>query len=162
MPISDTMNAKLNDQITLEFAAAHKYLAMSCLLADMSLKVLSQWFHRQSTEEREHGMKIVRYLQEVGGQVHLESIPKPSADYGSVMAIAEAALQSEVAVTNAINTLVEAANSEGDFATRSFLNWFVDEQVEEVAAMTDLVNLVKLAGENVLQVESLLRHQMSA
>ena len=160
MMISTAMNAKLNDQIGAEFAAAHAYLAMSCAFDRMALKVLAKRFLKQHDEERSHAMKILHYLQEVGGTVSLEAIAKPKKDYKNTEAIVSAALQNEKDITAKINDLMTLAESEKDYATRGFLQWFVDEQVEEVSSMTDLLNVVKLAGENVLQVEALVRHQM--
>ena len=162
MMISTAMNAKLNDQIGAEFAAAHAYLAMACAFDRMALKTLSKRFLKQHDEEREHAMKILHYVQEVGGTVSLEAIAKPKKDYKNTEAIVSTALQNEKDITAKINDLVTLADSEKDYATRSFLGWFVDEQVEEVSSMTDLLNMVKLAGDNVLQVEALVRHQMLA
>lgn len=159
--ISKTMNQKLNEQITTEFAASHAYLAMACGLEQMSLKILAKWFHAQHNEEREHAMKIVNYVKEVGGKVTLDAIVKPEGDYNNVEEIVKAALASELKVTDSINDLVALADSEKDYATRSFLNWFVDEQVEEVSKMTELLNLVQLAGDNLLAVESFVRHEMA-
>ena len=161
MMISKPMHAKLNEQITAEFSAAHAYLAMACAFERMGLKMLANHFLKQNEEEREHAMKIVKYVHEVGGGATLEAIPKPKHDYRSVKEIVQAALESEHRVTGMINDLVALADSDKDYATRSFLNWFVDEQVEEVSSMTDLLTLVELAGENVLQVESRLRHEMT-
>ncbi len=161
MMISDAMNARLNEQITAEFSAAHSYLAMVCAFDRMGLKILSKRFLAQHEEEREHAMKIVRYLHEVGGTVTLEALPKPTGTFKSAEAIVQAALESEKNVTRMIHDLVALAQSEKDYATRSFLNWFVDEQVEEVSAMTDLLNLVHLAGDNMLQVENRVRHEMT-
>ena len=160
MMISEAMNARLNRQIAAEFSAAHSYLAMACALDRMGLKILAKWFLAQSEEEREHAMKILRYVQEVGGTVTLEDIAKPAPKFKNVEAVVQAALQSEQNVTQMINELVALAESEKDYATRSFLNWFVDEQVEEVASMTDLLALVQLAGDNMLQVEARVRHEM--
>ncbi len=158
--ISETMNARLNQQIAAEFSTAHSYLAMTCALDRMGLKILAKWFLAQQEEEREHAMKILHYVQEVGGTVTLEDIDKPAPKFKNVEAVVRAALQSEQNVTQMINKLVALAESEKDYATRSFLNWFVDEQVEEVARMTDLLTLVQLAGDNMLQVEARVRHEM--
>ncbi len=162
MALSGTMLKQLNGQITAEFTASHAYLAMSCELDGMGLKVLSTFFAKQADEEREHALKFIKYLQEVGGTVCLEAVDKPRVDYGDVAAIAGAALKSEEHVTKLIHDLVALAEKDKDYATRSFLNWFVDEQVEEVASMTDLVQMVKLAGDNLLQLESRIRHQSLA
>ena len=158
--ISDKMTKKLNEQIVAEFAASHSYLAMACALDRMGLKILAKFFTRQSEEEREHGLKIVGYMQEVDAEVRLGGCPEPKVDYDGAEEVVEAALESERKVTRMIHDLVALAEKEDDYATRSFLNWFIDEQVEEVATMTDLLNIVRLAGDNMLQVESRVRHEM--
>ena len=162
MMISTTMNAKLNDQMTAEFGAAHAYLAMACIFDNMSLKALAARFFKQYAEELEHAMRIVRYALEVGGTVALDGVAKPKTDYKNVEGIVATALQNEKDITAKINDLVALADKEKDYATRSFLQWFVDEQVEEISTMSELLNLVKLAGNNVLQVEAVVRHLMLA
>ncbi len=160
MMISETMNTKLNEQITAEFAAAHHYLAMACAFEDMGYKILAARFMAQYQEENEHAMKILHYVQEVGGKVVLDGIAKPRAEFKSTEEIVATALESERSITAKINALAALAESDKDFATRSFLGWFIDEQVEEVSSMSDLLNLVKLADGNILQVESRVRHEM--
>jgi len=160
MSISAAMNAKLNEQITAEFSAAHSYLTMSASLEKMGLKVLAKRFLDQHEEERGHGLKIFKYVQDVGGEVALDAVAKPKSGYKSVEAIAQAALDSEQEVTRLIHELVALADKEKDYSTRSFLGWFVDEQVEEVASMTDLLRLVRLAGKDLLEVETRVRHEM--
>ena len=160
MMISEIMCAKLNEQIAAEFSAAHAYLAMHCTLNEMGLKILGKRFLAQHDEECQHAMKFVGYVQEVGGAVKLEAIPKPSHEFADVVSIVQTALESEKNVTRMINELVALADKEHDYATRSFLNWFVDEQVEEVSSMIDLLDLVKMAEGNMLQVESRVRHEM--
>lgn len=160
--ISESMNLRLNRQISMEFAASHKYLAMACAFDAMGFKILAKRFRLQSDEEREHAMKILDFVVEVGGRVDLEQVPKPPSKYDTVEAIVRSALESEQEVTRSINEIVAQAETEKDFATRSFLHWFVDEQVEEVASMTELLGLVKLAGPNVLLVETRVFHQMNA
>ena len=162
MLISESMNTRLNEQITAELSAAQTYLAMACKLDEMGLKVLGKRFFGQCEEEREHAIRILRYVQEVGGGVTLEALPEPKADYGDARSIIAAAVGNERAISDLINGLVALADSEKDYATRSFLNWFVDEQVEEVSSMTDLLNLVDLAAGNMLQVETRVRHEMTA
>lgn len=160
MMISKKMCGKLNEQIAAEFSAAHVYLAMACSFDQMGLKILAKKFLDQEAEERKHAMKILRYVQEVGGTVALQEVPRPHADYTDAQAIVQAALESEEHIARLIHKLVALAEEQKDFATRSFLNWFVDEQVEEVSSMNDLLTLVRLAGNNMLQVESRVRHEM--
>lgn len=161
MMISAAMNAKLNEQMMAEFAAAQKYLAMACAFERMGLKVFAARFIKQYDEERGHATKIMKYLQEVGANVTIEALAKPRSDYDTVESIVRAALDSEWDITRRINELVSLAETEKDYATRSFLQWFVDEQVEEVSSMNDLLRLVELAGTHVLQVEARLRDELS-
>lgn len=161
MMISKEMNSKLNEQITAEYSASHKYLAMACSLEQMGFKFLSKWFMQQSEEEREHASKIINYMAQVGGTATIAAVAKPENEYKNVEEIVRTALESEQQVTRMIYDLAGLAESNNDYATRSFLNWFIDEQVEEEASMNELLQLVQLAGNNILQVESRLRHDMA-
>ncbi len=155
MMISEAMNKGLNDQITNELFAAHTYLAMACKLDTMGLAQMSKWFRHHAAEEHSHGMKIVDYISSVGGAVTLDAIPKPEGEYASLEAIVQSALEHELYVTKRINDLMAVAEEQKDYATRGFLQWFVDEQVEEVAIVSEVLNLVKMAeGRNLLHVES--------
>lgn len=161
MMISSKMNSKLNEQVTAELMAAHQYLSMACSFDGMGFKILSKRFIQQYEEELEHAMKFVKYLLEVGGTVQLEALPKPASGFKGVEQIVQAALDGEKHITNLIHGLVALAEDEKDYATRSFLGWFIDEQVEEVSSMVDLLNLIRLAGGNILQVEMRVRHEMT-
>ncbi len=160
MTISEAMNAKLNEQITAEFSAGHKYLAMACAFEGMGLKIMHERFLIQAAEEREHAMRILHYIHEVGGVVTLDAVPKPAGEFGGPEDIVRTALESEEHITRMVNGVVALAESQKDYATRSFLQWLVDEQVEEVSSMRDLLSLVKMAGGEMLQVEARVRHEM--
>lgn len=163
MLIPQAVLDRLNQQIANEFHAAHNYLAMACRFDGMGLKMLSQWFFRQGAEEQEHGMKLLNYVLEVGGEVKLSSIDTPSGDMSSPISIVQTALDQEREVTRCIHEIVSLAEQHKDYSTRSFLNWFIDEQVEEVSTMTDLLQLVKMAGDNnLLQVEARVAKMMQA
>lgn len=161
MAISKALAVKLNEQVAVEFSAAFSYLAMACSFDRMGLKVLKKHFHSQYEEELGHALKITHYLQEIGADVVIESVPKPRADFKDAEQIVEAALKNEQDVTRCINELVKQADADQDYATRSFLNWFIDEQVEEESSMGELLMLFKLADGNVLQVENRIRHATS-
>ncbi len=163
MMISSKMVASLNKQIANEMAASHKYLAMSYCFEDMGLRIFAKRFMQQADEERGHALKIAQYIQDVGGKVSIDKLDKPKADYKSAKQIVQAAVDSELTVTKQINDLMAQADKEKDYATRSFLKWYVDEQVEEVSTMTDLLKLVTMAGEQYLfQVEGRLAAMMAA
>jgi ferritin len=162
MLISKKMNTELNKQVANEMNASHKYLAMSCSFMGMGLKIFATRFRKQSDEERGHALKIVDYIHDVNGTVSYDAVAKPKGDYTTVRAIVKAALDSEMTVTAQINDLVALADKEKDYATRSFLNWFVDEQVEEVSSMTELLQWVTMTSEsNLFQLENRLAQAMS-
>lgn len=157
MMISKDMVAGLNGQIANEMSASHKYLAMAYCFEGMGLKVFARRFMEQAEEERGHALKIAKYILDVGGKVALDAVDKPRGDYKNAREIIQGAVDSELTVTRQINDLMAQAEKEKDYATRSFLKWFVDEQVEEVSTMSELLQWVTLAGEqNVFQVESRL------
>lgn len=158
MPISDAMNTKLNEQITNEMFASQLYLAMACMFEDMGLKNLARLFRMQTEEERGHALKILDYIPQVEGKVTLAALAAPPAEWPSVEAAIEAALEHERKVTGQVNDLMALAEKENDYASRSFLNWYVDEQVEEVDSMSSLLQAAKLAGKNLLQLEAYVAH----
>lgn len=159
--ISQKINTLLNQQVAHEFGAAYKYLAMSLWFDDQGLKIFAKRFQQQADEEREHAMRITKFIQDTGGQVVLEAVAKPDGKYASARAAVEAALNSEKTVTKQVHDLMDAADAEKDYATRSFLKWFVDEQVEEESSMNDLLQLLDMAGEkNLFQVETRLAQSM--
>ena len=159
--ISKKINTMLNQQVAYEFGAAYKYLAMSLWFEDQGLKIFAKRFQQQADEEREHAMRITKFIQETGGKVELEAVAKPDGKYASARAAVEAALDSEKTVTKQVHELMAAADAEKDYPTRSFLKWFVDEQVEEEASMNDLLQLLDMAGEkNLFQVETRLGQSM--
>lgn len=161
MMISENMAAKLNEQVNAEFYSSYLYLGMACWFDRQNLKVFAQRFFRQAEEEWGHGMKILRYLLEVGAAVQLKEIAQPKQDWKSPEEVIEATYNHEIHVTNLINELMRVAVAENDYATQSFLKWFVDEQVEEVSSMGELLALVKMAGpERIMLVEQRLAAMM--
>ncbi len=161
MIISKKMNDALNQQIRNELNASFSYLAMAFEFDQMGLKVFCERFTKQSDEERGHAMKIAKYILEVGGHAHLSGVDEPKENYGSAEAMVQAALDSELTVTKQISGLVDLAEEEKDHVTRAFLKWFLDEQVEEVSTMSDLLQIVKLAGpDNLFLVETRLEKMM--
>jgi len=158
MMISKKMAAKMGEQVTHEFAASQKYLAMACQFDGMALKVLAGFFRKQADEERTHALKFVDFLLEVGAPVTLAALSAPKSSYPSVKAAIAEALKSEETVTAQINELVSLADAEKDYASRAFLQWFVTEQVEEVSSMAHLLQITEMAGSNLLQLESYVRY----
>jgi ferritin len=149
MMISETMAAKLNQQVKEEFFSYWTYLAMSYKLHEMGFRGFAKWYEVQAGEEMGHATKIAKYLVEVGAVVKLGTLETPKADYGTVKEIVQTGLDHEKKITRLINECVDVADKENDHATSNFLAWFVDEQVEEVATAQKLLNLVTLATEKI-------------
>jgi ferritin len=144
MMISAKMAKALNDQVAAEYGSYYIYAAMSYKLETMNLPIFAKWFDLQANEEKEHAEKIAKYLLEQGAEVNLQALPAPKATWKTCLAICEEALKHEKYITQRIHDLKALAAKEKDYATDSFLNWFVDEQVEEVASTSELVEMVKL------------------
>jgi ferritin len=151
------LEAAINEQIINELYSSNAYLAVASYLDTLGLKVLSGFFFQQSGEERGHALKLLQYLLNVGADVRIGKVEAPRHDFKSVEDSIEHSLAQEVRVTEQINRLMGLAHRHDDYATASFLKWFVDEQVEEQASMNDLLLLVRNAGPaNLLLVEDRL------
>ncbi len=156
MAISEALRTKLNEQITNEIIASQTYLSMACTFDGLALKNLAARFRKQTDEERTHALKILDYILAQAGKVRLQALPEPPAEFPSVVAAIDAAVEHEQKVTRQINALMTLAEKEQDYATQSFLKWFVDEQVEEVETMQHLAQVARMAGNNLLQLEAYL------
>jgi ferritin len=146
--LSETMTAALNKQINAEAYSAYLYQSMAAWALDQGLKGLANWMDCQAKEEMIHTFKIYNHVAERGGRVLLTAIDGPPTDWDSPVAMAENVVAHEQKVTGLINALVDLAVEEKDHATRSFLNWFVDEQVEEEDSANEVLGQLKLAAES--------------
>ena len=153
MRISQAMLDALNAQIKMEFQACHYYMASAAEMEERSLVALAALMWEQADEERVHAMKIVRHVIAMGAKPAFEGIDAPKVQDGSVEAQLQSALDNEQAVTDAIHKIVALAEKENDFPTRGFIQWFVDEQMEELDKFETLVAWAKLAGDNLLLLE---------
>ncbi|MFQ5921209.1 MAG: ferritin [Anaerolineales bacterium] len=142
----------MNDQIGSELSASSQYLQLASYFASDDLPELAAFFFRQADEEREHALKFVHYLVETGGQVAIPEV-MAAKDVSSVEEAVQAALDGEKKVTDQINNLSAIAAEEQDFAALRFLGWFSEEQIEEVSTMTELLGVVRRAGDQLLLVE---------
>ena len=134
----------LNEQINAEQYSALMYLSMSAWLEDKGLSGFANWMYIQYQEELTHANKIFKYVVERDGKVSLKSIDQMPVEFESVLQIVEKTLEHEQHVTSLINNILDIAVAERDHATQSFLKWFVDEQVEEEANVTELLDSLKL------------------
>ncbi len=155
--IGKAVEDSLNKQAVEEFSASAQYTAMAFYFESETLPQLAEFFHAQADEEREHAMKLLSYISEAGGQPIVPGSREPKNHFEDAEEVVEMALNQEVTVTNQINNLVDIAIKENDHLTRNFLQWFVDEQLEEVSSMSDLLSVVRRAGKtNLLLVEDYL------
>ncbi len=146
--ISKKISELINKQITNEQFAAQSYLSMSAWFAIRDLNGIANYFRVQSKEELMHADKMVDYLLNVGEEVVLGAIPQPENNFNSEIEIFEKALAQEKGVTKDIFNIMKVANEEADFATISFFQWFVNEQVEEESSASQLIAKMKMVNDN--------------
>ena len=159
--ISEKVQNKLNEQIQKEFFSAYLYLSMGAYFLSRSLDGFANWFHVQAQEERDHAMLIFNYVNKAGGRIVLKQIDAPKVEFESIEEALRMTQEHEQFVTKSIYDIVDAALTERDHKTNAFLQWFVNEQVEEEEnADKNLKNyeLVKGDGRGIL----LLDREMAA
>jgi ferritin len=144
--ISKRLQDAFNEQINKELYSEYLYLSMAAYFDSISLPGCANFMKVQVQEERFHAMKMYDFLNERGGRVELEAIKKPQVEFKSPLEVFEMSYKHEQYVSKSINELMDMAISENDHAAKSFLNWFVDEQVEEEDSMDSSVNKLKLIG----------------
>jgi ferritin len=149
----------LQEQIRNEFAAAQQYVAIAVWYDDQDLPRLASHFYRQSLEERNHAMMLVQYLLDMDIRPEIPGISDVKNDFKQALEPLELALQQEITVTKQIETLARTARDEDDYVGEQFMQWFLKEQVEEVAQMTTLVNVAKRAGDNLFHLEDYLARE---
>ncbi|HEX7077500.1 MAG TPA: ferritin [Candidatus Eisenbacteria bacterium] len=148
MIISQKMADAINTQIGNEFGAMLQYVSIGAHFGSESLPELSKHFMKQADEEREHALKLVNYVVDAGARVAVPAIPAPKPRFATAEEAVKLSLDWEETVTKQINGLVDLAIKENDHITRNFLQWFVSEQLEEVASMDTLLSIVRRAGES--------------
>ena len=148
MMLSKEMVNQLNEQIKHELYSAQYYLAMAAYCAGEDLDGFAHFFVKQAEEERGHGMKLFKFLTDLGERVAITGLDAPQTAYDSIGEVFELALKHEQFVSKLIYALMDRAIEEKAHAAMSFLQWFVDEQVEEEASMTKIINKVRRAGDD--------------
>ena len=159
MLISKELAKAFNDQIGHEFGASMQYVSIASFFRRRQLTLLTKLFLTQADEEKTHAMKFVNYLLDTKGDLKIPAIPAPKAAFGSAEEAVQAALTWEENVTKQITGLMDMAATDKDYLAQSFLQWFIDEQLEEVVKMDRLLSVIKQSGEkNLLMVEAYLVH----
>lgn len=157
--ISDPLARAFNQQIGHEFGASLQYVSIAAHFGARQLKLLSKLFLEQADEERQHAMKFVQYLLDTKAPLQIPAIPAPAPVFATAEEAVQAALNWEHEVTDQITRLMDMAVKENDYLAQSFLQWFVDEQLEEVVKMDRLLSVIRQSGErNLLMVEAYLVH----
>lgn len=137
----------INTQLNFEIESAHVYLAMQNYFAANSLSGFKHWFQIQFREELEHAQKFMDYLNDRGEKVEIRGFENPRNEFDSILEILEVSLNHEKEVTKRINNLMKMAIEINDYASISFLQWYVKEQVEEEANFSELIDKVKMIGD---------------
>lgn len=138
----------LNKQINTELFSSYEYLAMSAYFKEENLDGFAHWFRIQSQEEYAHATKIYDYIHRANSKVTLEKIDAPKANWKNTLEVFEETYAHEQKVTKAIDEIVNLAIEEKDHATNNFLQWFVSEQVEEESTALNILEKVRLIGDN--------------
>jgi ferritin len=157
--ISRELATAFNEQIGHEFGASMQYVSIAAHFQQRNLQLLAKLFFDQADEEKQHAMKFVKYLLDTKAELNIPAIPAPTATFASAEAAVGAALKWEQEVTRQITSLMALAIKQDDYLAQSFLQWFIDEQLEEVVKMDRLLTTIQQSGErNLLMVEAYLIH----
>jgi|SRR5680860_1515 len=148
MAMSSELEQAFNDQITLEFSSEYVYLQMGAFFEDRDLPGFAQWMRLQAAEERAHALKFFDFLLDMGNVVRLGAIEAPRPSFDSTVEVFEASLAHEKRVTASIHDLYGRCSAAGEFHALPLLHWFIDEQVEEEAGVSQIVQQLKMAGDN--------------
>ena len=145
--ISKTLQNAFNDQIHKEIYSSYLYLAMAAHFESVNLPGFASWMKKQSDEERSHAMRLWEHVYDRGGKVDLKAIEQPPNSFGKPLEVIQQVLAHEQKVTASINALYALACQEGDVAAQISLQWFVNEQVEEEKSVTELIEQLKMSGD---------------
>ncbi len=145
--LSKKMLDALNNHLNEEFYSSYLYLSMATYFEDKNLNGFASWFKMQAQEEWAHGMKIYDFINQTGGKVTLKAIKAPKVSWKSIRDVFKETLAHERYITGLINKLVGQAMQAKDYATNNFLQWFVNEQVEEEATVEEVLNKLEMIGD---------------
>ncbi|MFT3872450.1 MAG: ferritin [Nocardioides sp.] len=153
---------QLNVQIGNELSAHNQYLSCAVYYDALTMPQMAAFFYSQALEERGHALMMVQYLVDTDTDVVIPGVEAPQSSFADVVEPVQLALDQEKRVTEQINTLLRIAREESDFASEQFMQWFIKEQVEEVATMTDLLAVVTRNADDVEDIEEYVLREQSA
>ena len=154
--------AQLNEQIGNEFAAHQQYIACAIHYDTLTMPQMAAFFYGQALEERDHAMMMVQFLLDTDCEVKIPGVEAPTTAFENISAPVELALAQEKRVSEQVFALTRTARDENDFAAEQFMQWFIKEQVEEVATMNDLLAVVTRAKDDVNAIEEYMRREQGA
>jgi ferritin len=155
MIIGKKMEKSINEQIRAEFQSSYLYLSMATWFESQNLPGCAHWMNKQAHEEWEHGMRFYKYLVSRGGRVILDGLDKPQNEWKSTAEVFAHVVSHEEKVTALINSMFELAEKEKDYASKSMLIWFINEQVEEEEHAAAILCKIKMLGENPISLAML-------
>lgn len=148
MSMPEKLVRAFNDQISLELASSNAYLQMAAFLENASLPGMAAWMRIQADEERAHGLRFFDFMVEREANIEIQALPAPATSFESLVDVFDASLRQERGVTASIHNLYALAQSEQDFASLPLLNWFMTEQVEEEATVSQIVDDLRRIGDD--------------
>ncbi|MFW0789789.1 ferritin [Gordonia sp. CPCC 205333] len=151
----------LLEQISNEFSSSQQYIGIAVYYDNHDMPQLAQHFYAQAVEERNHAMMIVQYFLDRDVAVQIPGVAMPVNNFGAYMEPIELALEQEKAVTQQIIDLAKAARDDGDYLGEQFMQWFLKEQVEEVATMTTLQTIAERAKGNLFDLENFVERELN-
>jgi len=146
--LSKNIEKALNKQIRIEAESSQIYLSMACWAESKGFEGVAEFMFAQADEEREHMLRLLKYLIERGGNAVISDLNQPPSDFNSPKAMFEEVLKHEIFVSESINDLVSITFDEKDFATHNFLQWYVAEQIEEEATARTILDKINLIGDD--------------
>src|SRR5215207_8062368 len=150
---------RLNTQIGNEFGASQQYIAIAVHYDAETLPRLASFFYAQALEEREHAMMMVRYLLDADADAVIPAVSAPQTSFADVVEPVALALEQERRVSDQINELAALARRDSDLSSEQFMQWFIKEQVEEIATMSDLLRVVERSQDHAMDIEDYLARE---
>ena len=146
--LTSKIEAALNNQVTVEAESSQVYLAMASWAENLGFEGVSQFMYAHSDEERQHMLKLIKFINERGGHAKVSQLSAPPTEFGSFKDMFQTLFDHEVMVSKTINDLVDVSLQEKDYATHNFLQWYVSEQIEEEALARNILDKINLIGDD--------------
>jgi len=146
--LTSKIETALNNQVTVEAESSQVYLAMASWAENLGFEGVSQFMYAHSDEERQHMLKLIKFINERGGHAKVSQLSAPPTEFGSFKDMFQTLFDHEVMVSKAINNLVDVSLQEKDYATHNFLQWYVSEQIEEEALARNILDKINLIGDD--------------